>query len=555
MMQPIKLMRFFRYRLFFITLIVGLLSCRTASPVQNSRLVDAVDDQRTSNTPRTCAAIRGNGQRIFAHFAALARISEHYGLLEAISGGSSASVTTFIYDSMLQNPALNRCNGGPCTPEEVGGRMALLLKSIDGYLEVLANTPEAVALRGLVALRPLIEQQGISSLLAENRLEEATQHLQQLFNSRQLLELINPKIFEQLADGKVREVVEQIQGLGDFEITDQTLFFREGLFNFKAFAKIIGRVGDFYAGRNLENVADLTSFLDVCTEPARGRLWAELKTVDNGICAAKFQDLLSSYRSTMQSHVASPRINDRVGSNLPTLISTSILSGVAAQERFLEAKRRYDQGEEPNFQVDFDTMVKVGYFGSKPDLARVLSNPMKYSDLRTSKLIGLIDPATDNAYSWETALSLSPAEPGLANIQALTATQASMGGWADLHPVQVLENLGCETVIYITRQEVGADFAVDVSKQLNATSEDMRNLYGMHREGRLSSNMQAWLAADGAWCTDWNSFAVPGQIQELWADGYNAPLITENQNLIEPLNGFLPNANVRREAVPGHCVP
>jgi hypothetical protein len=42
-----------------------------------------------------CAAIRANGQLVFAHFASLARAVEHYGPLAGAAGGSSTSLTIF----------------------------------------------------------------------------------------------------------------------------------------------------------------------------------------------------------------------------------------------------------------------------------------------------------------------------------------------------------------------------------------------------------------------------------------------------------------------------
>ena len=74
---------------------------------------DAGDDDR-----RVCAAVRGNGQLIFAHFASLARITEHYGPLWGSAGGSSGSITQFLLESVQMNPAVASCGEQPCTRAE-----------------------------------------------------------------------------------------------------------------------------------------------------------------------------------------------------------------------------------------------------------------------------------------------------------------------------------------------------------------------------------------------------------------------------------------------------
>ena len=78
--------------------------------------VDAADAdqgeivQAPSRGPKVCAAVRGNGHYVVTHFASLARIVEHYGVVDGMAGGSSGSLSTFIYDSMLKNDAIRSCS-------------------------------------------------------------------------------------------------------------------------------------------------------------------------------------------------------------------------------------------------------------------------------------------------------------------------------------------------------------------------------------------------------------------------------------------------------------
>ena len=118
-------------------------------------------DSNTRAEPKLCAAIRGNGQLITAHFASLARITEHYGMVDAAAGGSSASITIFMTESIRKNPNVWDCGDYKFSECERAGRAALLLKSFPGYLQHLTTTPEASA---FLTLQPLIAKLGTSNV-------------------------------------------------------------------------------------------------------------------------------------------------------------------------------------------------------------------------------------------------------------------------------------------------------------------------------------------------------------------------------------------------------
>src|SRR5690606_16621521 len=92
--------------------------------------------------PKLCAAVRGNGPYILVHFAGLARVVEHYGVVDGIAGGSSGSLSTFLYDSILENPAVSRCGSRRCSESERAARVSLALKSIEGYGMSVAGSDE-----------------------------------------------------------------------------------------------------------------------------------------------------------------------------------------------------------------------------------------------------------------------------------------------------------------------------------------------------------------------------------------------------------------------------
>jgi hypothetical protein len=78
-----------------------------------------------------CVGIRGNGPRLWAHFPALARTVEAFGPVSGIAGGSSATITGFLLESIQCNPLILNCGeSGCCSGTEQRARISLLLKSV-----------------------------------------------------------------------------------------------------------------------------------------------------------------------------------------------------------------------------------------------------------------------------------------------------------------------------------------------------------------------------------------------------------------------------------------
>ena len=82
--------------------------------------------------PKLCAAVRGNGEVVFAHWPALAQIVEHYGPIDILSGGSSASHSIFLYESVTKNKFLSCPNNDAACVKKKSLEISLLLKSFQG---------------------------------------------------------------------------------------------------------------------------------------------------------------------------------------------------------------------------------------------------------------------------------------------------------------------------------------------------------------------------------------------------------------------------------------
>ncbi len=544
---------------------LGLLS--TAAACTGS---DVVDEPGTDSlevrgeAPKLCAAVRGNGHYIVTHFASLARIVEHYGVVDGIAGGSSGSLSAFIYESIRKNPAAAQCGGAPCSPEELAPRVSLLLKSLEGYGQTVAASDEGIAIANLVGvaarLRQEVEARGLESL-TQTDVALAAVKLREILAIPEVRGLVNPEVLAMLQDTEhlelnVREIYTSIATLGAFSVDDNRLFFRTGILSWDALGLLFGRVADFYAGYTPANPEATSAWLDACAGAAVGKPWNEAAalpfTAPDGTastCGAAFGKLASDYRSAARSTNAIPkRLTERVGDASPVrkLISTSVLEGdaVGAYEASLAA---YRSGAHPTgnipMSVSFDD-VKFGYWGAQRDTDAVLASAARATDLKTKKATSL-----GNA-TWREILKASPAEPGLSRFVGLPDGRLSAGGWSDLAPTIVLESMGCEKIVYVTREGDESQFATKIAKHLGMGEADWKALYDL---GDPSSSYNAALqAADAVWCTDWNAF---GDLQqaEMAAASWSAPL--ETRPSFRGVRALAPYANTTPRTGKVGCTP
>ncbi len=468
--------------------------------------------------PSLCVGVRGNGERITSHFASLARIAEHYGLFDGIAGGSSASITSFLVESVQMNPFV-RCEG--CTPYEQGRRAAVLFKSLHGYFGILAESGEGQAIQTLIALAGQIQEEDIATLLTDQPSEGVTA-LRTLLESDEVAPLINPEVIGLLRDSPdpvyhARDIVGALQNAANFNAADPTIFVRPGVISFETFARRIGRIGSFFAAYEPVDRAAMEHFLNECGD-TRGMLWREIAvmpTSGDATCGQLFASLVSDYRAALLADEGAyaSRIDERVGEHLPALITTGVLQGDAA-DQWRAARASYLGAEENiDWSIDFAD-VRFGYFGQADDLARVEENVHGYDDLRTQQRISL------GALTWAQILAMSPAEPGLSRGIALPdGEMISVGGWSDLQPVQALRNLGCDKVIYVTRRGGPSGFFMGITQLLGGSDADRAALVDLASDSAFTTALRD---ASGVWCTDWDTPPAT-DLEAMYSDGYNAP--------------------------------
>lgn len=489
-----------------------------------------------------CAAVRGNGESILTHFASLSHVIEHYGVIDGMAGGSSGSITTFTYESILKNEAIRTCGGQKCSRDADAARVALAVKSVQGYADAVSDSDEVNSVKRLAATA-----QKIQADVAEKKIDtvtdsaEAAKLLQDVLAVPELRAMINPEIFTMLEDGpllqfNVQEIMASIKTLGAFSVPDNRLFFRTSVLAWPELANLFGRVGDFYAGYGPVDGTRMSAWLDACAEPTRDKAWvdaAQVPMASGGTCGSELTGMVTEYRAKIRSGAkgAKSRLDERVGaadSPLRKVISTAVLEG-ANIAKYKEARAKYRSGAYPTgaipFESSFDDM-RFGYWGSDADLATVSENRSGFDDLKTKKMSKL-----GNA-TWREILAASPAEPGLSPFVELPDGRFSAGGWSDLAPVLVLKNLGCKQVIYIQRAGDESKFAAMIAQQTGMSEQNWKSLYDLSSAD--SSYSRSVASADGVWCTRWNDFEDSQMAAEV-LDSYNSPLEARSTLLPSPI--------------------
>lgn len=468
-----------------------------------------------SEGPTMCVAIRGNGDRIPAHFAGMARIFEEHGLISGVAGGSSAALSLLLIESIQKNSAV-RC--GDCSAKQKGERAALLMKSLRGYMDKIATSDDFLAAQSYTKLLAAIEEQGIDQALAAGS-PTAPAELQTLLNSERFRSLINPEIFQLLRQSPdpafhSEDIVQSIKAAVAFSAGDPNILVRPGLLNFSGLAEQFGLAADFYIE------TDFHQFMSSCADQSVGKTWAQIQQISTGTesCGHLFNNPLSQY---LQRRTPSSQLDRPVGEFMHTLIPTSVLEGQSVSI-WNDAFAAYKQAQPITPEYNFSD-IRFGYFGHSDDLQTVLENRNGYTDEKTRRF-----RAYGNV-SWREALKYSPAEPGLSRALALPDGRISAGGWSDLHPVLALKNLGCDKVIYLTRQGNESRFARGVSSLLGLQPADDAALYDLSQPA--SGFSKSLEEADGVWCTDWDQ-QQQLNLDAFFDDAYNAPFQTTDPDLL-----------------------
>ncbi|RYZ56201.1 MAG: hypothetical protein EOP07_12895 [Proteobacteria bacterium] len=486
-----------------------LLSCKHSESSQIASSDNAAGEHYQINReqPRLCTAIRGNGPLIWAHFASMAKILETEGLVEGVAGGSSASISSFLYESMLTNPAIwKNCSSGACSSQEVAARLAFMMKTLPLWLDTAKESKEAVALAYVAETAKTVKSFDFKSLDVNEitKLKDALGELKKLLLSstirgllnKDFLDFITPKATDNLESLSFRaqEAKDGLVNFGKFSAKSSNILYRPGLLDFKAVAALFASIGDFYAGAAGESAKAWPSLLGECSPLARDKTPWDMKG----------QPCEKSIKSAMERFLREDRSmqvkrgDSRVGDVIPAIASTAIL--IKGQEIWEEGQKAYFRGQTTELKFP-DGAVRFGYASNFAEGERLKQTMPNFGDKRSSMYQSL------GAMRWVDFMSVSPAEPGLAS--ALTFKDAesknllSFGGWSDLSPVMVLKAANCQKVIYVTREGEDSEFAQGVAGLvgLNPIHDELFSL-----GNNKSSFSEALNRADAVYCTKWNDY-------------------------------------------------
>lgn len=499
-------------------------ACKHTGQSQLSSDASLGSGQASDTSPKLCAAIRGNGQLIWAHFGSLARILETEGLVQGAAGGSSGSITTFLYESMLINPALyESCKTATCSNQEVANRVAFLMKTLPYWINSVTGSEEGQALAHIITVAKAIKSYDIRQLDAtqEADIRAALKGLVTLLSSSPARSLINKDFlaFAMPLDGdgltmlkfRAGEAKKELLGFGKFEATSPDILFRPGLLDFRGLVGLIGKMADFYAGYAPALHDDWSQVYASCTDYSLQKSPWDIATSS---CGEQFRGLMKKYTAQINS-VQKHRVNDTVGSKITAIVSTATL--VKNQDVFEAARQQYLAGKGAELSLPLDS-VKFGYASSKDVQSKLEAGMKTYPDERSQRFLAL------GAMRWLDILSVSPAEPGLAEALPFQDDRGqkylSFGGWADLSPVMILQAAGCEKVIFVTRQGADSNFAGGVANLvgLGPVHEDLYSLANANSSFASSLNR-----ADSIYCTNWDAYSgfSEADIQQLFLHAYN----------------------------------
>lgn len=569
----------FPKRLFFVALTTSL----SASTFAQNAPVATV-----ANPEPYCLALRGNGENEPAHWGALASLVERAGLPQAQAGGSSATYSMLLLESIASNAWVANSQGWP-----QASRAALLLKSISGISAYVAQRPQVQAALEMVKTYrdvktflatpswPLLKE--IAAANSPSDLSRRSTEIAQLVKDLMAIGIGDSKYaalmndlgsFRMLSVRRFREMRFYAEDLsaalaafGSFNAEDdKTLFFRAGFVNFEKFGLGVGRVATFLEGSAWTDPTKVLfrKFTDLC-EPLHANLsWQELVAREPR-CQQFLNDSLASFFSQNTNlHLLNVALRP-VGFQIPTLATTAVLMGdgfSAAQTTMRDYHDNLDRTAIDRFKIKNPNDLRLGYWGRPDMLTQVRRNlrfPFRDALGRVYDFSG--DAKSDRFLSlgpvpWSEVFRLSPAEPGLASLQLMTVAGTpafSAGGWSDLHPVQVLKAAGCPQVAYVTRRGGESLFGQGLAKRLMSLDRDWSllrtvdpDLLARNRKvndaGDPSDLTSAWsrlynlanprssfntalVSADAILCTDWDRFDVKTQFYEMVIEAYRAPFV------------------------------
>jgi hypothetical protein len=487
--------------------------------------------------------IRGNGESVVAHWPGLARLTEGYGPFQYMAGGSSATITIFLYESVLLNPHLS------CSAEELetnknclNEKISYMIKLWEGLIELVEGSEEVVSFKNVMSKLSYLENESwrfsdVSkiSLVELNELVQSLKITLNTINNPVIKSAPNWELFNALFlavdefikkpsqenQVKVKNLAGHVYGavevFGKFNARDdEALFVRPGLVNFKSMGFIFSRWANFLSLRGVEKDhlyhEKFKGFLSACALNTTSKNWDEIKLNINAhtkrSCFDDLGELFYEYQLIFSEKEEQGLVNSReldlpgesvqkteLSQNFTPIISTSIITEKSEISKWKKAFQNFMLGknlDQWRWLPDFNN-IKFAYW-TKSSSVTNLRNKLK-SYCQSGYEVNACRSLVLGNHPWSTILSLSPAEPGLSRGQQIEEVLPkiywskfkdqlnwlSLGGWSDLMPQMVLKGAGSDFQILMTRRGYQTYFGQGVVIRLGVDDLTHEELFQLQK--------------------------------------------------------------------------
>lgn len=468
----------------FLVIMFLVFSSNTPQIINNNFESSEQSSNITAEDKTYCTAIRGNGELIPAHWAALARIIEDKKKIPVGgAGGSSASITLFVLDSLLKSPLIYKNKKFSEFGLDREGliklqnsidhkKLAFLLKMIpehmnyavefqkEGYSQLFVlqkmmadrskedegddaalhkeddEITDRDRLRLITLVKQILKVKKEVSFMMDPYYQGYKAELDELIKkSTSIRGLIN---FKKNAGKTIDEIKylianfkEAMKFFSSFDAEkDTNLFFRPGLIDFKSLGYVINDLLSFYVHTDLSGIEKsywsdkMHEFVDVCHPLADNDTWMDTKHKDYPICKRYFDNLLADYYDKkMWRESKNNMFDSKVGSQFAAIPTTSVIASKEGLGLTRLVQEAYNNSSEDKSQLVADYVLDF-----ERDVFLGYWYNQNYKTLESNVKSNYKDDLKSQKFmnlgntNWSTVLGTSPAEPGLTNVREFEST-------------------------------------------------------------------------------------------------------------------------------------
>jgi hypothetical protein len=566
--------------------LISTAACRTGTkPSEEAKLASTLSAE---DAPDLCYGYRGNGTSVFATLGGAARLMDEFGAPSAVIGTSSGSVAAFLTDSVMAPDAVYDCTD--CSPSAASERRSFMLKAFPMFIEAyseseglaqdIARVKAAKQVYDLIVgqfFKPSVNEKAGDSAAAGGSGQSAPRIIDNVYvqgvlsfaslsaiqtGTREVKNLISPDFYRLVGFGGTPQPQMIHKVIDNFLLfrgqTDASGFSRQslmypGIFNFDRLFEVIGIVGDWYAAYGDQYPRDaMRRLLDVCAKGSRAQWWNAIADRPYGAstCGREYYRMFSAYfNARLENPSGRRRIQEPIGTYIPSFVSTSSIAGNAVVDRMNQAADagRYDEIDELELgRENFATL----YFGPEKFNEAIRANKSMFDDTLTKSIVSM-GPLT-----WLQSMKASGQEPATA--RSVTYRQGkdrylAMGGFVDQLQSKLARMIGCQTTVAINTTKPITNFSERYApKTWDKFPSLTQELFDPSSPS--SAESLAFPLTDALLCSRWSNYTVT-EIWEMADNSFHEFIFTSNSRLAsvgQELSGLNPQLQ-RRSEPPKSC--